>query len=62
MLDFQNLTDEQKAFFNDLWESHQRENEHVDDSAKEFETYIAKRRKLEDDQARAAEVLKTKMV
>ncbi len=62
MIDFNNLTDEQKEFFNSMWESHQRENEHGDDSAKEFETYIAKRRKLEDNQTRAAEALKSKMI
>jgi hypothetical protein len=62
MIDFSNLTDEQKEFFNNMWENHQRDNEQNVDGIKEFETYIAKRRKQEDDQARAAETLKTKMV
>lgn len=62
MVDFSNLTDEQKTFFNEMWESHQRENEHSNDSAKAFEDYISKRRAQEDNQAQAAEVLKSKMV
>ncbi len=62
MIDFQNLTQEQKQFFSDMWESHQRENEQNNDSTKEFEKYISKRRAQEDNQAKAAEVLKTKMV
>ncbi len=62
MIDFSNLTDEQKEFFNSMWENHQRENEQTDDSAKSFQTYIEQRRKIEDNQAKAAEVLKSKMI
>lgn len=62
MLDFSNLTPEQKAFFNEMWESHQRDNEQNNDSTKAFEKYISKRRAQEDNQAQAAEVLKSKMV
>ena len=62
MIDFANLTDEQKAFFNDLWESNQRDNAQSNNSAESFNAYIEQRRKLEADQARAAEVLKSKMI
>jgi hypothetical protein len=62
MIDFNNLTPEQKEFFNTMWENHQRENEQTDDSAKSFQTYIEQRRKIEDNQAKAAEVLKSKMI
>lgn len=62
MIDFSNLTDEQKVFFNDMWESHQKQSQQSDDSVKSFNAYIEKHRKQEDNQARAAEVLKTKMV
>ena len=62
MIDFNNLTPEQKEFFTQMWESHQQENEQSNDSAKAFEDYISKRRAQEDDQAKAAEVLKSKMV
>ena len=62
MIDFSNLTDEQKEFFNSMWENHQRENEQTDDSANSFQTYIEQRRKIEDNQAKAAEVLKSKMI
>lgn len=62
MIDFANLTDEQKAFFNDLWESHQRDNAQSNDSIESFNAYIEQRRKLEDNQTRAAEALKSKMI
>lgn len=62
MIDFNNLTQAQKEFFTQMWESHQRENEHSNDSAKAFKDYISKRRAQEDNQAQAAEVLKSKMV
>lgn len=61
MLDFSNLTPEQKAFFTDMWESHQRENENESESLKEFNAYIERKRKQEDEQAQAAEILKSKM-
>jgi len=61
MLDFSNLTPEQKELFTQMWESRQQENEQSNDSAKAFEDYISKRRAQEDDQAKAAEVLKSKM-
>ena len=62
MIDFNNLTPEQKAFFTQMWENHQRESEQNNDSTKAFEKYISKRRAQEDNQAQAAEVLKSKMV
>lgn len=62
MIDFANLTDEQKTFFNDLWESHERDNAQSNDSTESFNAYIEQRRKQEESQVRAAEVLKTKMV
>lgn len=62
MIDFNNLTDDQKAFFNELWEQHQQQGQHEKDSTKSFEAYIAQRRKQEENQAKAAEILKTKMV
>ena len=61
MIDFNNLTDEQKAFFTDMWESHQRESEHHSESLKDFNAYIERKRKQEDAQAEAAEILKSKM-
>ena len=61
MIDFANLTDEQKAFFNDLWESHQRQNEQSTESVKDFNAYLQRRRKHEDEQAQAAKHLKNLM-
>ncbi len=61
MIDFNNLTDEQKAFFTDMWESHQRESENHSESLKDFNAYIERKRKQEDAQAEAAEILKSKM-
>lgn len=61
MIDFQNLTPDQKAFFTDMWENHQRENESQSESLKDFNAYIERKRKQEDAQAEAAEVLKSKM-
>ena len=62
MIDFNNLTPEQKAFFTDMWESHQRESENHSESLKDFNAYIERKRKQEDAQMEATEVLKTKMV
>ena len=62
MIDFTNLTEEQHEFFNSLWENHQKQDEQTDESTKSFNAYIEQRRKQEDDQAKAAEVLKTKFV
>ena len=61
MLDFSNLTQEQQAFFNSMWESHQKESENHSESLKDFNAYIERKRKQEDEQAQAAEILKTKM-
>ena len=61
MIDFSNLTPEQKAFFNEMWENHQQESKQSEDSINSFTAYLERRRKQEDDQARAAEVLKSKM-
>lgn len=61
MLDFSNLTQEQKQFFSDMWESHQRESENQSESLKGFQAYIERKRKQEDAQAEAAEILKSKM-
>lgn len=61
MIDFNNLTPEQKAFFTDMWESHQRENESQSESLRDFQAYIERKRKQEDEQAQAAEILKSKM-
>lgn len=62
MIDFSNLTDEQKEFFNNMWENHLRDNEQTDDSAKSFQTYIEQRRIIESEQSKAAEALKSKMI
>lgn len=62
MIDFNNLTPEQKEFFTQMWESHQRENEQSSESLKDFQAYIERKRKQEDAQMEATEVLKTKMV
>ena len=61
MIDFSNLTPEQKAFFNEMWENHQQESKQSEDSINSFTAYIERRRKQEDDQERAAEVLKSRM-
>ena len=61
MIDFSNLTAEQKEFFNSMWENHQRENENQSESLKDFNAYIERKRKQEDEQAQAAEILKSKM-
>ena len=61
MLDFNNLTDEQKAFFSQMWEKHQRDNEQTAESVKTFQCYADKRRKQEEEQAKATEQLKTLM-
>ena len=62
MLDFSNLTTEQEAFFNDLWENNKRESEQSTESLKDINAYIAHRRQQEQSQAKAAEVIKSKMV
>lgn len=61
MIDFNNLSEEQKAFFNEMWESHQQEGEQSTESVLAFQKYVEKRRKQEDSQAQAAEILKSKM-
>jgi len=61
MIDFSNLTAEQKEFFNSMWENHQKESQHQEDSINSFTAYLERRRKQEDEQAKAAEVLKSKM-
>ncbi len=61
MIDFNNLSEEQKAFFNEMWESHQQEDEQSTESVLAFQKYVEKRRKQEDSQAQAAEILKSKM-
>lgn len=61
MIDFNNLTPEQKEFFNTMWENHQRDNENQSESLKDFQAYIERKRKQEDEQAQAAEILKSKM-
>ncbi len=62
MIDFSNLTPEQQAFLNEIWESHQQGTEQHDESLKDCNAYIERRRKQEDNQAKAAEVLKSKML
>lgn len=62
MLDFQNLTEQQKEFFTTLWEQHAQQQEQSDDSVQAFQCYIEKHRQQEDNQAKAAEALKAKMV
>ena len=62
MLDFSNLTTEQQAFFNEMWERHQAHIEQSDDSVTMLNAYLEKNRQREDNQAKAAEALKAKMV
>ena len=62
MIDFSNLTQEQKVFFNDLWKQHQAQAQQTEDSSKSFDAYIANVRNQEQNQAQAAEVMKAKMV
>ncbi|MBQ6649586.1 MAG: hypothetical protein IJM66_12145 [Muribaculaceae bacterium] len=62
MLDFSNLTAEQRAFFNEMWERHQAQREQSDDSVTMLNAYLEKNRQREDSQAKAAEALKAKMV
>ena len=61
MIDFNNLSEEQKAFFNEMWESHQQEDEQSTESVKAFQCYVEQRRKQEDEQAKATEHLKALM-
>ena len=61
MLDFSNLTHEQKEFFSEMWEQHQAQREQQQTKSDGVNAYLAKRRKLEDSQAAAAEQLKTLM-
>ncbi len=61
MIDFNNLTQAQKEFFNEMWENHQQESKQSEDSINSFTAYLERRRKHEEAQAEAAEVLKTKM-
>ena len=62
MLDFSNLTAEQQAFFNEMWEQHQAQREQSDDSVTMLNAYLEKNKQREETQAKAAEALKTKMV
>lgn len=62
MLDFQNLTEQQKEFFTTLWDQHVQQQEQSDDSTKSFASYIEKQRQKEENQAKAAEALKSKMI
>lgn len=62
MIDFENLTEQQKEFFTTLWEQHAQQTEKESDSAKSFNDYIANRRQQEESQAKAAEALKSKMI
>ena len=59
MLDFSNLTQEQKEFFTNIWEKHQQQTEQEGESVKHFNAYVEQRRKQEDEQTKAAEHLKT---
>ncbi len=61
MLDFNNLTQEQQDFFNEMWLKHQENKEQTTESVKAFQRYAEQRRKQEDDQAKATEHLKTLM-
>ena len=61
MLDFSNLTQEQKEFFNNIWEKHQTQAEQEGKSVKHFNAYTEQRRKEEDAQTKAADILKTMM-
>lgn len=62
MLDFQNLTEQQKEFFTTLWEQHAQQTENTIKSEKSFNDYIAKCRLQEENQAKAAEALKSHLV
>lgn len=62
MIDFNNLTENQKEFFNSIWEQHQAQREQSDDSVTMLNAYLEKNRQREDSQAKAAEALKAKMV
>lgn len=62
MLDFSNLTAEQRAFFNEMWEQHQAQREQSDDSVTMLNAYLEKNRQRDESQAKAAEALKSKMV
>lgn len=61
MIDFNNLTQAQKEFFNEMWENHQQESKQSEDSINSFTAYLERRRKQEDAQMEAAEILKSKM-
>lgn len=62
MLDFSNLTDNQKEFFTTLWEQHSEQNEQASNSQQSFNTYIEQRRRQEAEQEKAAEALKKRLI
>lgn len=62
MIDFNNLTDNQKEFFTTLWEQHSEQNEQASNSRQSFNTYIEQRRRQEAEQERAAEALKKRLI
>lgn len=62
MIDFNNLTENQKEFFNSMWEQHQAQREQSDDSVTMLNAYLEKNRQRDESQAKAAEALKAKMV
>lgn len=62
MIDFNNLTEQQKEFFTTLWEQHAQQTEKESDSIKSFNDYIANRRQQEESQAKVVEILKSKMI
>lgn len=62
MIDFNNLTEQQKEFFTTLWEQHQQQTEQSSEGVKHFNSYVEQYRKQEENQAKAAEALKSRMV
>ncbi|MBR5639571.1 MAG: hypothetical protein IKW83_07390 [Muribaculaceae bacterium] len=63
MIDFQNLTEEQKEFLTTMWPMWERsqQGETKNNSVQRFNAYAEKRRTLEQQQAQAADILKTMM-
>lgn len=62
MLDFNNLTEQQMAFFTALWEQHAQQGEQESESEKSFNTYIEQRRRQEAEQEKAAVALKARLI
>lgn len=61
MIDFNNLTSEQREFFNRAWEQHQSELQAQADAATHLNTFLANRREQDARGEAAAQELRKRM-